>query len=154
MVCWTFTWSFRTAEIPSIQKIQVRHLCSISSSCWRLFYRHFAHISVVNKIFCLRGLCTYSYGNHRGHVLLVDRQESQTHSFLHSLFWGGRWRGTEVCNARDEWTHFILCSILNESLAAHISPYFYSITSTGQSVVAYGHGGLGNFVHACRTGWG
>ena len=69
-------------------KIQVRHLCSIPSSCWRLFYQHLAHILLVNKVFCLWGLCTYSCRNHLGRVLLVDRQGA-LHTFFFAFFLKG-----------------------------------------------------------------
>lgn len=70
-------------------KIQVRQPCSLPKSCWGLFISilHTSYWST--NFFCFRGLCTY--GNHRGHILWVDRHESRTHSFLHSFFWGVGW---------------------------------------------------------------
>lgn len=39
-------------RLPPVQ-VQVRHLCSVSSSCWRLLHQYLAHISLLNKALCL-----------------------------------------------------------------------------------------------------
>lgn len=125
-------------------KIWVRHLCLVSGSCWSLFYQHLAEISLVNKVFCLWGLCAFTE-TAQDMSSSIDRQGA-----LHTLFFALFLGGSEGCNTHDEWMCFILCSILNESLKAYISPYL-SITSNGQSVVVYLPRGLGKFARVCRT---